>query len=235
MMSAKQRIQFVVKDRDLRACIDEQPVQIAMTRAIHQFHRDLHPRFPDDVEVDELAQLFEIAGLRIKGFALERANDRAGKGPVLRQKLIHVGFDLFGHVGCAGRAVAGGEFQSLILRRVVAGGHVDAANRFSRPDGVSDHRSRRVTIAEQGSESVRGQNFGGGQREFASQKSGVVTNNHDRLPLGERRARAAHLRREIIGDCLRGQPDVVEGEVTRNNAAPAGGAKFDGGHGSLKC
>ena len=32
---------------------------------------------------------------------------------------------------------------------------------------------------------------------------------------------------QIVGDALRGEADVVEGEIARDDAAPAAGAEFD--------
>src|SRR5207237_10931776 len=96
------------------------------------------------------------------------ANDRAFEGPILRLQSRDVRFDLFCDVGGGGRAVARGKFQPLILRRVVARRHVDAAQRFSATNGVSDDRRGGVALAEQGSQAVGGGNFGGSEGKFAA-------------------------------------------------------------------
>ena len=51
----------------------------------------------------------------------------------------------------------------MILRRIVAGGHVDAADGFAMADVVRDDRSGRVAIAKQRFKAVGSEHFGGGQ------------------------------------------------------------------------
>ena len=98
-----------------------------------------------------------------------------------RLEFDDVRLDLPGDFRRGGRAVARGKFQALIFRRIVAGGHVDAADGFAMPDVVRDDRRGRVAIAEQGFQAVGGEHLGGGQRKLAPEKPRVVTQNDDRL------------------------------------------------------
>ena len=75
------------------------------------------------------------------------------------------------------RAVAGGKFQALIFRGIMAGGHVDAAERFAARIvcaitgvGVSRLQSRGVRP-------LRGQHFSGGQGKFAPEEARVMADD----------------------------------------------------------
>src|SRR5204862_5141188 len=124
---------------------------------------DFEFTFFDRVEIDQLLELFDVGRFGIKCFALVSANDRAFESPALLHACTDVGFDLFGDFGRSGGAIAGGEFQALVFGGIVAGGHVDAADGFARADGVRDDGRGRVAFAEQGSEVVEIENFGGGE------------------------------------------------------------------------
>ena len=67
------------------------------------------------------------------------------------------------------------KFQALPLGGVMAGGEVDAAGGFAGADGMADDGRGGVAIAEQGSEAIGGEHFGGGEGEVAAKESGVVT------------------------------------------------------------
>ena len=97
-------------------------------------------------------------------------------------------------------------------------------------DGVGDDGRGRVAVAQERFDAVGGQNFGGGEGKIAAQKPRVVAENDHRLAEVEGGLRIAKFRIQIIGDALRGEADVVEGEIARDDFAPAGGAEFDGGH-----
>jgi len=89
----------------------------------------------------------------------------------------------------------------------VAGCHVEAGERLSRANGVGDYRRGCIAIAEQGSESARSENLGGSEREFATQKSGIVANDDLARTVGGRMAG------QIFGDALRRQPNVIECKI----------------------
>ena len=101
-MPAKQRIQFVVKHRHLRAALFEQRVEITAAGAVVQFDGHLQLRLFEGGEINELVELLEILGLRIKCLALIRADDRAFEGPTLRLKPGNVRFDCLVTSGVAG-------------------------------------------------------------------------------------------------------------------------------------
>ena len=142
-----------------------------------RFDGHLELRLFERGKINELVELFEIIRLRIKRRALIRADDRAFERPALCLKLRDVRLDLFGHFRRGGRAIARGKFQALIFRRIVAGGHVDAAGRLAMADGMGDDRRGRIAVAQERFEPVCRQHFGGGQRKFAPQKPRVVTQN----------------------------------------------------------
>ena len=59
----------------------------------------------------------------------------------------------------------------------MTGGHVDAANGFACADGVCNDRSRRVSVAEQGSQVIGGENLTGSERELGSEEPCIVSQN----------------------------------------------------------
>jgi len=84
------------KQRDPGAGLFEQRVEVTVAGAVTQVHSHLELRFFDHGKVNELVELFEICGLRVKRFALKRADDRAFERPARRLKLGDVRFDLAG-------------------------------------------------------------------------------------------------------------------------------------------
>src|SRR6185503_15029034 len=122
-------------------------------------------------------------------------------------------------------AVVRGQLQALILRRVMARRHVDPANRMAFTNRVSDDGRGRVAVAEQRNETIGGEHFGGCQGKLAAQKTGVVAKNHDRLALEEVGLRTSDFGIKKIRDALCGEADVVEGEIARDQPAPAACSK----------
>src|SRR5207248_8887482 len=122
MMSAEQWVDLVMEDRELRAGLFEQCIEITATRAIHQLDGNFHFRAANNVELYQFAELFEISRLRIERLALEGTHYRRFDRPVAGLQFSDSGLDLFGHFGRGRCAVAGRKLQSLILGRIVAGG-----------------------------------------------------------------------------------------------------------------
>src|SRR5664280_765453 len=230
MMPAEQRIQFVVKQRDLRADFFEQHVEITVAGAVTQINGDFQFRFFKNGKFKEFVKLFEIRRLRIDFLVGERAKLRRVKSPMRRLQFYDIRLDLLRQIGRGRRAVERGKFQALILGGIVAGGHVDAANRLAMTDGVRDDGRGRVAIAEQGFNAVGRKNFGGGEGKFASEKTRVVAENQNRLAPVNFRFPISDFRFQVVRDALCGETDIIEGEVARNDIAPAGGAEFDYGH-----
>src|SRR5439155_17631490 len=114
-MPAEQRIQFVVKARDLRSGFFEQGVEIAAAGAVHQLDGEGEPGLVDGGKINQFSELFEIGRLWIKGLALKRSDDRRLKVPILPDESREVCLNLFGDFGCRGRAVVRGKLQALIF------------------------------------------------------------------------------------------------------------------------
>ena len=164
--------------------------------------------------------MLEIIRARIKCRALEGAHNGGFESPVVCEALSDICLDLPGGVRIRGRAVAGGEFQALILSRIVAGGHVYSSRGAAMADGVGDYRRRSVAVAKQRGQAIARQHFSGSKRELAAQETRVVTHDHG---LGGWMLDT----REIIGDTLGRKSHVIEGKIAGYQSAPTGGAKFD--------
>ena len=61
--------------------------------------------------------------------------------------LLNLFFDHPGYLRRRRGPVGRREFQSLILRRIVAGRHIDPANRLPHPNGVRDDGRRRIPFS----------------------------------------------------------------------------------------
>src|SRR5207249_9140313 len=104
-----------------------------------------------------------------------------------------------------------GKFQALILRRVVARGHVDPANRLAVANRVSDNWRGGVAVAEQRDEAAGGEHFSGRKGKFPAQKARVVAHNHDGLAVEDFGFRILDFRIEKVRDALGGESDISEG------------------------
>src|SRR5690242_11256583 len=131
MMSAEERVDSVMKNRELRAGFFEQGIEITATGAVHQLDGNLHFRAANRIELHQLAELFEISGLWIECFALERSDHCRFDAPVGRLQFSDPCLDLFCDFRRCRSAVAGRKLETLVLSGIMAGGHVDAANRLA--------------------------------------------------------------------------------------------------------
>ena len=95
-------------------------------------------------------------------------------------------------------------------------------------DGVRDDGRGRVALAEEAGEAVGREHFGDGEAELAPEEARVVADDDHGLALGDGGLGIPEFGVEIVRDALSREADAVEGEVARDETAPAGGAEFDG-------
>ncbi len=230
MMAAKKRVELVMEPGDLRAAFFEQGVKVTAPGAVHQLDGDLQFGRANRGEVHEFVDLLEVGGPGIERFAREGPDRRGFHRPIVGLQPGDIGLDLLRQFRRGRRAVAGGEFQALVFGGVVAGGQVESANRLAVADRVADDRRGGVPLAEEGSEAGVGQYFGGGERKFTRQKTGVMAKDDHRLAAVDRRGRILEFGLEKLRDPLGREADIVEREIASDQPAPAGSAKFDGSH-----
>jgi len=84
-------------------------------------------------------ELFKISRLWIERLALERSHYSRFDAPVAALQFSNPRFDLFSYFRRGWRSNCLSRILALVLGRIVAGGHVDAANRLAIPNGVTDH------------------------------------------------------------------------------------------------
>ena len=101
----------------------------------------------------------------------------------------------------------------------MAGGEIDCTIKFAALNFVRDCRGRGERSAKKGDDSVLLEDGHSELGKLLGVKSRVVSDED----CGLLRFRFAVLRDS--GDC---EPYVCEGEIVRNQAAPAGSAEFDG-------
>ncbi len=77
--------------------------------------------------------------------------------------------------------------------------------------------------------------LGDGQGKLASQEARVVGEDDDGLSFGDLGFRILALGHEVIRHALGGDTDIVKGEIAGDEAAPTGGAEFNGSHGDKCC
>src|SRR5688500_15542575 len=119
MMPAEERIRFGMKDDQLRAAFGEEFNEIPAPGTVHQFDRNLQLPLLDRLKLEQLFTRLHIRGLRIKRRALIRPPHRALESPTLLDARLNIRFDLFRNFRRSSRAVARGEFQPLILSRIM--------------------------------------------------------------------------------------------------------------------
>ena len=184
--AAKERIEGVAEAYDLGTGLLKECVEIAPAGAVHQLHRDLQFGPADRPQIDELADAFQVGWPRVERPALEGAHHRGLGVPVFGKQFFRVSLDFSGHfAGCA-RAVGHGILEAGPPERIVAGGDVDATDGLETSNAEGENRGGGVAVAEQGLEAVLGQDFRGGQGEFASQETRVVADDDERLAAMER-------------------------------------------------
>ena len=165
--AAKERVEGVAEANDVGAGLLKQRVEIAPAGAVHQLHHDLQLGPADRLQVDELADAFQVGRSRVECLALERAHHGGLGLPPLGEQLLDVGLDFVGHVAGRARAIGHGILETRVAERIVAGGDVDAADGFAPLNAEGENRGGGVAVAEQRLEAVLGQDLRGGQGEFA--------------------------------------------------------------------
>ncbi len=145
-----------------------------------------------------------------------------GRNAAVRRKLRGARFDILGDFRQSGAGVGGGEFQAMILRRIVAGCEVDSAIELAAHD-FECHRGRgREGFAQERANAVMLQDVHGKLGELFGVETRII----------------AHQNRGFFcrGFCmLRDSGDrqahVGEGKIVGNQSAPSRGAKLNGGAG----
>lgn len=113
----------------------------------------------------------------------------------------------------------------MVLRGIVAGSEIDGAIEFGALDLVSHSGSRSESVAEERADAVLLENGYSEGGEFFGVEASVVSDEDGGL---------GGFCFDVFGDGGDGQSDGREGEVVGNKAAPAGGAKYDGGSGERR-
>ncbi len=110
----------------------------------------------------------------------------------------------------------------MVLGGVVAGGEIDGAVDFCALDFISDGWSRRKRFAEKSFDFVLLQDIDGELRKFFGIETRVVADEDRGILLGVV---------DVTSDGGHGESHVGKRKVVGDEAAPAGGAEFDGGCG----
>ena len=202
--------------------IGEDFVEIAGAAAVKGVDYEFGFAFLEDVEFDEFAEALEVVVAEIDHlgfcvFVARRLRDWA-----LRGEFGGAGFDVFGDFWEGGAGVGTGEFEAVILGGVVAGGEIDGAVEFGVRDFVGDSGSGRESFAEERFDFVLLEDVDGELGEFFGVETRVVADEDGGIFLGVV---------DVAGDGGDGEANIGEGEVVGDEAAPAGGAEFDGGRG----
>ena len=196
-------------------CVGERAIQVSGAASVQRVGHDAQFRSRAmRLEIHELRQALEIGVARIdflKWFVVRFGGSAFAEFGGAR-------FDVARHFGKRRAAIGPGKFQALIFGRIVAGGEIDGAVDLAPQDFVGDRGRRGRAIAQQHVDAVLAKNFRGRAREFLGEKSRVVADDQRRL-----RVAAAHVPR----DGRRGQANVREGKIFRDDRAPARSSKFD--------
>ena len=178
--------------------------------------------FFEDIEFDEFAEALQVVGAEIDHLGLGVFVARRLGDWSLRVEFGGAGFDVFGDFWEGGAGVGTGEFEAVILGGVVAGGEIDGAVEFGARDFVGDSGSGRESFAEERFDFVLLENVDGELGEFFGVETRVVADEDGGVFLGVV---------DVTGDGGDGEADVGKRKIVSDEAAPAGGAEFNGGRG----
>ena len=219
--AAEVRVAIVVDDLDLDAGLEQEVVEVVARGAVQRVDGDAQAALADRVDVDLLAQLVEVAVLRID--LLDQLGLLVDVEPlVLLLHRVDLVLDRLRDLGQRRRAVRRRELQPVVLGRVVRRGEVDRAHGLAADGLERDARRRHVARAEKRLNAVERQDLGRLGRELLREEARVVGDDDAASFL------SALL--EVVGDPLGGDADVLEGEVFSDDAAPARSSEFDHPH-----
>ncbi len=155
----------------------ERFVQVSGAASVQRVGHDAQFRFADRFEIHELRETREIRISRID--FLKWLVVWLGWGSFAEFRGTRL--DIVSDFGKRRSAVGAGEFQTLVLGRVVAGSKIDGSIHFAPQDFVGDHRRRRGSVAQQRADSVLAKNFRGRACEFLGKESRVMADNQCRF------------------------------------------------------
>ncbi len=216
--SAEVGVAVVVDDAHLDAGLQKEIVEVVARGAVERVDGDAQSALPERFDVDLLAQLVEVTVLRVDRLdQLRLLVDVDLLVAVL--KGLDFALDGVRDLGERGRAVRGRELQAVVLGRVVRRREVDRPHRLAAHGLERDARCRHVARAKERLDAVEGQDPGRFGCELLGEEARVVRHD-DAAPL-----LTAVL--QVVGDSLRGDPDILESEVFPDDATPARGTEFD--------
>ncbi len=209
----------------------EEGGEVAGAGAVHGVDGDVAADGAEGVEVDEAGDVGHVLGRGVN------VGDEAGVPGRLEREaadlagLLHaldLGLDLGEDLGV--RATAGGAavLEAVPLGGVVAGGDHDAAGGTVVDEVIADDGRGGGGGAADDGDAVAGEDLDDGVGELGGEEAGVVAD--DDGGSGE------PLLLVVVGDALGAEADVAEGELLRDDGAPAVRAEpeadIDGGHAS---
>ena len=200
--------------------IGEDFVEIAGAAAVKSVDYEFGFAFLEDVEFDEFAEALEVVVAQIDhlgfcAFVARRLRDWA-----LRGEFGGAGFDVFGDFGECRPCIWPGKFKTVILGGVVARGKIDGPVELGAHDFVGDGGCGCEGLAEQRFDFVLLEDVDGELGEFFGVETWVVADEDGGVFLGVV---------DVAGDGGDGEPDIGKRKIVGDQAAPAGGAEFDGG------
>ena len=184
---------------------------------MHRIVKNGHPRAEDFLNVDLPAQ---------RGNVILEDLFFGNRSSIARSALAERLTDRPVHFGQCRAAIPGLELDTVVLRRIVAGGDHDAAEKFAVGRGEGNRLRWRGRLRQDHTESGALQSLGGNNGEIAREESAVVS--HD-----ERIAIDAVRRRQTTrsdGNRFGHLANVIECECVGDDSAPAVGAESDVGH-----
>jgi len=219
--AVEQHVAFGAYRFDGHAVVGQNAVEPARAAAMQGVVGEIPLGLGQDVEANHFLQLLEVRLPRIE--PLEVVFDVVIRHAIVG-KLRRPGFDVLGDFRQRGPAVGAGEFQTVVGRRVVAGGDVHAPFEFVIDDGMRQDRRWRGVRAENDVAAVVAHHAGGGARKFRREESRVVPNDNCGILFP-----GGNMARDGLGRASH----AGKGKIIGDDAAPAGSSEMDNwfGHG----
>ena len=123
-----------------------------------------------------------------------------------------------------------GNFQALVVGRVVACRHIDASDGTFLPDGMRNDWSGCIALAHEGLKTVFSQHLSNRTGELRPHETRVVAQYDLGLTPVDRGFFPLELTLEVGGNGLGYQGDVGEGKILGNDASPSGSSESNAIH-----
>ena len=227
--AAEQDVVGAIERGDLAGGAGQQLLKAARAHTKQGVMRKTQLRFRNQVEIHEFFKRRVMRRTDVDTTdqaRLDRIDKRQGPDGVT----VQPAFDSTAGGRIAGASVRGFELVAVEAGRVVAGSDHHPAHGAPLFDGKRDRGRGRGLRRQNDLKTIAGKDLRSDLGEAVGKESAVIADHHPGRPPKNRRRPIPDLRFPKAGGGLRDPGDIGEGELLRNDRAPAVGAEVDACH-----